>query len=193
MAMGIQESGTITKLLQRADQGDLVARDAVFERAYPEMRRLAKVAVRRWNGLLPETATDVVNQVCERLIRAKTLPVTDRVHFYRLFGRIMHAMLIDEFRASKAIKRGGKMRRQELNHEEGTSASMTPNLIDLREALQQLSGEDPDAADAVNLKFFCGQSLEQAADKMGASLAVYRRHLEYGIAWLRTKLGQDQQ
>lgn len=182
--------GTMTVLLDKARNGDRGALDAVFKRAYPEMRAKARQFLNKYGRQFPEGATAMVNLVCEKLLARENLAANDRRHFFNLFGRLMHDALIDEIRAKNAEKRGGKLQRREANDQLCASGGATIDLIDLKNAIEALWQHDPEAAEAINLKFFCGQTLEQVAETMSCTFATARQHLDYGRAWLRAKLSK---
>lgn len=181
-------TGTITLLLSKVRDGDVAAREALFDRAYPEMRRLARSFIVRNRALPSDGATAMVNQVCERLLSQEALTAQDRRHFFALFGRKLHDLMIDEYRAAHALKRGGGFARKEFLDSPMSELAPSGDLIDLRDALEEFRKHDPEAAEVVNLRFFCGQTLEQVAATLQCSLATVRQHSDYGIAWLRVRL-----
>lgn len=185
-----EPTGTITSLLRQARDGDACARATLFERAYPEMQRMARAFLVKNGRTFAETATVMVNRVCMSLLAREPLAGNDRRHFFRLFGRMMHDILVEEIRATFAQKRGGKLRRQEVVEELEAGHGEAFDLIDLREGMDELRVHDPDAADVINLRFFCGQTIEEAASTLGCSFATARQHADYGIAWLRTRLSR---
>jgi RNA polymerase sigma factor (TIGR02999 family) len=182
-------AGTMTLLIHRAREGDRVARDVLFEQAYPEMRQMARQFLKRNGHRFPERETVMVHLVCERLIGRECLAATDRRHFFILFGRMLHDVMVDEIRAVQAKKRGGDMRRHAISEDVAdTDDGAHFDILDLREAIEELRVVDPNSAEAINLRYFCGQTLEQAAEIMGCSFAEIRQHADYGIAWLRSRL-----
>lgn len=182
--------GTITVLLQRVRNGDQAARESLFDQVYPEMRRLAESYVRNNGHSYPESATALVHRVCEKLLGRAEMRGNDRRHFLVVFGHMMHDAMIDVIRAERAAKRGGNVCKEEINTDCGEHHDASFELIDLRDGLRALESVDPLAAEVVNLRFFCGQTLEQAAETTDTTLSVVRQHADYGIAWLRARLSR---
>lgn len=181
--------GTITILLQRARSGEAAAANELFERVYDDLRRLARGKYGHVPGRGLE-GTALVNAACERLLGRDALNAEDRRHFFFLLGRAMHDVLVEEARARAAEKRGGDRRQVPLVDFAADGASHTFEMLDLHAALEELRRADPDAAQVVSLRFFGNRTLEEAAEMMGVTFAVARRHWDYAKAWLSERLSR---
>jgi len=177
--------GTITVLLRQADGA---ARIALIERTYPEMRQIARRYLARRARLFRDSSTVLVHRVCQEMLARENIRAQDRRHFFRLFGRIMHDILIDEVRTRAAIKRGGNLQRRTMEDPGEFEAVELNELIDLRDAIEALREEDETAAEIVTLIHLCGLSIQEAEETLQISTSTVRRNLDYGVAWLRARL-----
>ncbi len=103
----------------------------------------------------------------------------------------MRRILIDQARRKQSSKRGGSMRRVELDAAAllaAPEADATDDLLTLDEALQQLESEDPLKARLVKLRYFAGLALPEAAQALGISLATAKRYWVYARSWLYGKV-----
>jgi RNA polymerase sigma factor (TIGR02999 family) len=103
----------------------------------------------------------------------------------------MRRILIDQARHKRSIKGGGALQRVPLDHEASLVATEGPpgeDLLALDEALRQLEAEDPIKAQLVQLRYFAGASLEDAAAMLGVSTATAKRYWVYSRSWLYGKL-----
>jgi RNA polymerase sigma factor (TIGR02999 family) len=103
----------------------------------------------------------------------------------------MRRSLLNRARDKKRSKRGGERHRVDLDHIEIALDTNDEELIALDDALTQLAGEDPDAARLVNLRFFAGLTLRDAAVSLGLSQRTAERQWSYARAWLYARLSQD--
>lgn len=181
--------GTITVLLRKARDGDLHARDRLFVLVDQDLRRLAA-------GMLPKggwvhgelDATALVNSACERLLGKEQLDAECRKHFFFILGRAMHDCLVEQARAAGSAKRGGGHHRVPLVEFHTDGHRTAAGMLDLDEALEALRTHDPDGAQIVQLRFFGGRTLEEAAEIMGCTFAAARQHWDYARAWLHERL-----
>jgi DNA-directed RNA polymerase specialized sigma24 family protein len=91
-------------------------------------------------------------------------------------------------RRKRRQKRGGGLRRVELDPALLNYASPAEDLLDLNDALECLAAEDPQAAQFVKLRYFAGLSIEEAAEFVGLSRSAACEHWAYARAWLRRRL-----
>jgi RNA polymerase sigma factor (TIGR02999 family) len=103
----------------------------------------------------------------------------------------MRRILLNRARDKKRIKRGGQRRRVDLDQIEIALDTDDEQLIALDEALTQLNSEDPEAARLVNLRFFAGLTLKDAAASLGLSQRTAERQWTYARAWLYARLRRE--
>jgi RNA polymerase sigma factor (TIGR02999 family) len=156
-------------------------------RVYDELRRLAAAYMRREAPGQTLQATALVHEVFLRLADAGT-PWKDERHFVGIAARSMRQILVDRARARGARKRWGGLHRVSL-HDDVPLASNPDRLLPaLDEALTRLEAIDPEQARIVELRFFAGLSIEEAADALAMSPATLKRRWRLARAWLHREL-----
>jgi len=117
-----------------------------------------------------------------------------RGHFFAAAAEAMRRVLIDHARARATEKRGGERKRAlvDVGIDAATLAldDDPATLLDLDAALSEFASESPEMARLVNLRFFGGLTLEQAAMVVGVSPATADRHWAYARAWLFARLSR---
>src|SRR5207245_841915 len=121
-------------------------------------------------------ATALVHEAYLRLVDVdKAQEWSSRGHFFAAAAEAMRRILLNRARDKKRAKRGGERRRVDLDHIEIALDTNDQQLIALDEALSQLAVEDPDAARLVNLRFFAGLTLKDAAASLGLAARTAER------------------
>ncbi len=180
--------GQVTALLKRAASGDAEARDELYPHIYAELRRLAssQMARERVGHTLQPTA--LLHEAFIRLIEAKDIDWVDRGHFFATAAKIMRRILISHARRSQASKRGGELRRIDLDQALVAAPDPEAILISLDAALSRLEIESPRAYQLVELKFFAGLSFEESALAMNVSSRTLKRDWDAAKRWLCREL-----
>jgi len=112
-----------------------------------------------------------------------------RAHFYGVAAKAMRSILIDHARARRAAKRGAGAERVTLGtRREVPDRTPDVDVLELDEALERLAELDPDKARLVELRYFGGLSIEEAAEVLEVSPATLKRHWNTARAWLRREL-----
>jgi RNA polymerase sigma factor (TIGR02999 family) len=114
----------------------------------------------------------------------------NRGHFFAAAAEAMRRILIDAARRKQAEKHGGGRVRMTLDGVQRPAES-PEHLVALDEALNLLAAEEPEVAAIVNLRYFAGLTIEQAAAASGISVRTANRHWAYAKAWLYQQLGQS--
>jgi RNA polymerase sigma factor (TIGR02999 family) len=191
----------VTRILSAIEQGDSQAAEQLWPVVYDELRRLAaqKLAHEKPGQTLQATALVHEAYLClvaspggepgEGPVRWEC-----RGHFFAAAAEAMRRILVDQARRKHSAKRGGD--RQRLALDEGASLAAPDgapkeDLLALDEALRQLAAEDPVKARLVDLRFFAGVSLEDAARMLGVSPSTAKRYWVYARSWLYGKLHGD--
>jgi len=157
---------------------------------YDELRRLAAAYMRRESPGQTLQATALVNEAYLRLANARPA-WKDRRHFVGIAARAMRQILVDQARARGADKRWAQLDRVSL-HESLRAGGSTDDLLPaLDEALTRLERVDPEQARIVELRFFAGLSVEEAADALDISPATLKRRWALARAWLHRELAGE--
>jgi RNA polymerase sigma factor (TIGR02999 family) len=203
--------GEVTRLISAIDRGEPRAAEQLLPLVYDELRKLAanRLAQERPGQTLqatalvheaylrlvgsagsaePELRVDTASAALERSRRAGGT-YNSRGHFFAAAAEAMRRILIDQARRKGRDKRGGGMRRVELNGVDlPTEAPCDVLVID--EAVQKLAAEDPRAAELVKLQYFAGLTLTEAAEVLGISRTTAYHDWAYARAWLRCELDE---
>ena len=154
---------------------------------YNELRRVAAAYMRRERPGQTLQATALVHEAYLRLADAGT-PWTDRRHFVGIAARSMRQILVERARARGAQKRWGALNRVSITDSLQLAADPESMLPSLDEAIDRLEHIDPEQAKVVELRYFAGMSVEEAADAMGMSPATLKRRWSLARAWLFREL-----
>jgi RNA polymerase sigma factor (TIGR02999 family) len=177
---------TITQMLNAIDQGDPHAASQLLPLVYDELRRLAahRLAAEGPGHTLQPTA--LVHEAYVKLVGPNPQHSWNgRIHFFAAAAEAMRRILIDHARRKHRARRGGGIRRVELEDIAVVAESGgADELLALDEALAQLASADPRKAELVRLRYFVGLTLEQAAELLGISRATADRHWAFARAWL---------
>jgi RNA polymerase sigma factor (TIGR02999 family) len=151
---------------------------------YDELRRIAASYMRRERGQTLQ-ATALVN---EAYMRLAGVPFTDRNHFVGVAARSMRQVLVDRARARGAQKRWAGLDRVSLTDSLVRAQSEDTMLPALDEALTRLEAEDPEQARIIELRYFVGLGIDEAAAVLGISPATLKRRFAMARAWLFREL-----
>ncbi len=178
----------VTRILSDLANGKGHAAERLLPLVYDELRRLAAAQMAREKPGQTLDATALVHEAYLRLVDAKPQAASwdGRAHFFAAAAEAMRRILVENARRKKRLKHGGGRRRVPL---EDVAAEAPPDdLLALDEALTQFAEEDPVKARLVQLRFFAGLSIEDAAECLGLSRATAVRHWTYARAWLYEKV-----
>jgi RNA polymerase sigma factor (TIGR02999 family) len=133
-------------------------------------------------------ASALVNEAYLRLIEVKQVQWQNRAHFFAMASRIMRRILVDAARAKAYQKRGaGGLN---LSLDEALEVPNTPvqNFVALDDALNALEAIDPRKCKVVEMRFFGGMSMEEAAEALHLSIGTIKRDWRLARAWLAREL-----
>jgi RNA polymerase sigma factor (TIGR02999 family) len=179
---------TVAQLVESARRGDEQALSALMPLVYDELRRLAASYMRRERPGQTLQATALVHDVYIRLMQDSKLSWQNRSHFFGIAARSMRQILVERARARRAVKRGGSRVRVTLDAGLLAAAAPTIDLEALDEALSRLEVLDADLARVVEVRFFGGLSIEEAAEALDVSPATIKRRWALAKAWLAREL-----
>jgi RNA polymerase sigma factor (TIGR02999 family) len=184
----------LTDLLRAWSAGERDAFDELLPLVYNELHRLAARAMRGQPDGHTLQTTALVHEAYLRLVDREVGPESvvwqSRAHFFAVAARAMRSVLVDHARARRAAKRGGGRRRLEVTvAPDGADQERNIDVIALDEALGRLAEMDQRKVRLVELRFFTGLGIEDAAEVLGISPATVKREWSMARAWLRRELG----
>ena len=182
----------VTQVLSAIEQGDPHAAAQLLPLVYDELRRLAAQQLAREAPGQTLDATGLVHEAYLRLVgTADERRWRDRGHFFAAAAQAMRHLLVDNARRKRREKHGGGRRHVTLDESVPAPPAAEPDLLALDEALTRLEAADPEAAAVVQLRYFGGLSVEEAAEALGTSRASAYRHWAFARAWLLHELSGD--
>ena len=184
-------SPDVTGLLLAWSEGDAGAAADLLPLVYPELRKIAHARMRgEAPGALTLNTTALVHEAYLRLVDGARVSWKDRVHFFAVCARLMRRILVDRARARRSSKRGGDASPVSLGFREGVVEARDEELLALDEALRRLAAADPRMADVVQLRYFGGLTVEEAAHALACSRDTVMRDWKTAKLWLARELGE---
>lgn len=184
------DPGTLTQLLGQARSGDRASEDQLLALVHKELKLLAlqKMAAERANHTLQPTA--LVNEAFLRMFRgdSQRQPISGRKHFFALASTVMRQILVDHARSKHAAKRGGDFRRVELDESTLSTERCLVDVLALDTAMTKLAAISSRAARLVELCFFAGLTIEDAAEVLEVSSRTLKRDWNLARAWLHKEI-----
>jgi RNA polymerase sigma factor (TIGR02999 family) len=182
----------VTRILSAIEHGDPHAAEQLLPLVYDELRTLAAQRLAQEKPGQTLQATALVHEAYLRLAGAPQDQRWDsRGHFFAAAAEAMRRILLNRARDKKRAKRGGDRHRVDLDQVEIALDTNDEQLIALDQALTQLAVEDPEAARLVNLRFFAGLTLKDAALSLGLAPRTAERQWAYARAWLYARLREE--
>ncbi|MDF1504760.1 ECF-type sigma factor [Roseisolibacter sp. H3M3-2] len=182
----------VTELLRAWGAGDAHASEALAPLVYAELRRQARRALQREGDGHTLQPTALVHEAWLRLGGQHDARWESRTQFFAVAARMMRRVLVDHARTRLAAKRGGGATQVTLDPGDPAAAAThtldAADLIALDDALTRLAALDPQKARLVDLRYFAGLSIPEAAAALGVSPATVGREWAVARMWLRREL-----
>ncbi len=178
----------IKRILSAIEHGDAEAASQLLPLVYDDLRRLAARRLAQEQPGQTLSATALVHEAYLRLAGEAARDWDCRGHFFAAAAEAMRRILVENARRKKRLKHGGGRRRDPLDAVDAPAAAPSEDMLALNEALAQLEVEDPVKARLVELRFFAGLSVEDAASCLGISRATADRYWAFARAWLYDKV-----
>jgi RNA polymerase sigma factor (TIGR02999 family) len=178
----------VMAVLRAAQAGDAAAAARLLPLVYDELRQLARARMAQLPPGQTLQPTALVHEAYLRLLGKADLHLENKRHFFFAAARAMRDILVEQARSKAGPRRGGGRRRVELEDTPAEAGPPAAEILALNEALAELEKEDPLKAQIVNLRYFAGMTVEEAAHVLGLSVRSLHRHWRFIKAWLRSRL-----
>jgi RNA polymerase sigma factor (TIGR02999 family) len=179
----------VTRILSSIEQGDPRAAAELLPLVYEALRELAAAKLAREKPGQTLQATALVHEAYLRLVESdEARQWNSRGHFFAAAAEAMRRILVDQARRKQAGKHGGQLRRVSLDDADIGSSPAADDLLDIDAALTQLAAEDAQAAGLIQMRYFAGLSIEDAAAALGISRSTAYEHWAYARMRLRCLL-----
>ncbi|HYV29096.1 MAG TPA: sigma-70 family RNA polymerase sigma factor [Candidatus Eisenbacteria bacterium] len=178
----------VTRILDRAQQGDPKAAEELLPLVYDELRKLA--AFKMSNEVAGQTLqpTALVHEAWLKLVGSTDQQWRNRKHFFGAAAEAMRRILIDRARKRNRSRHGHGLERIDLSRVDVAAETDDETLVAVDEALSRLATESPERAELVKLRYFVGLSIPDAAEALGISESTAKRQWNYVRAWLYREL-----
>lgn len=165
--------------------------DSLLTSVYDELRRLAAYQLGREKRGHSLQATALVHEAYLRLAGQSAGNWQNRTHFVAIASQMMRRVLVDHARARLRDKRGGGAATVSLSEAMELGDGRDVEVLDLDRALGRLGEVDPVKVKLVELRYFGGLTIEEAAEVLGLSTATLEREWRFSRAFLRRELGEE--
>jgi RNA polymerase sigma factor (TIGR02999 family) len=182
---------TISSLITAAESGDSAATDALFAALYSELHRMAKRELARRGAPPSLSVTTLLHEAYLDISGRAGTSFPDRARFMGYAARVMRGLIIDHARSRAAVKRGGEFQLTSLDDHDVGNPVDAKELSNISDALDQLAKVEPDLAELVDLKFFCGFSFGEIGALRKLSERTVQRQWEKARIYLHQSLHPD--
>lgn len=177
----------VTQALAALADGQLDARDRLWELVYQELRQMAQSHLSREHGQASLVPTALVHETYLRLLG--NLPdLAHRAHFFGAAGHAMRRILVERARARQRDKRGGGVAPVSWSAALGVAGPDDGELLDIDDLLRRLEQLDAQMVRVVELRWFAGLSVEETAAALATSPRTVNRSWTAARAWLLQQL-----
>ena len=181
----------VTQLLNAWREGDQTAREELMTVVYNELHRLAHHYMKKEApGHLLQTSA-LLNEAFLRLVDQRNVQWRNRAHFFGIAAQMMRRVLVDYARSRGYAKRGGGLRHISLDEALTVCDQRSAEVVELDDALNQLAQLDPRKSQLVELRFFAGLSIKEAAAVLSVSTGTVMRDWTLAKAWLRREISTN--
>ena len=183
-----RSSKEISEMLLEWSNGHQEVLEELMPLVYDELRRLAAHHLRRERPDHTLQPTALVHEAYLRLVDQTQVRWHGRAHFFGIAANLMRQVLVNHALAHRATKRGGTAIKLTLEEAVGVSKEEGVDLVALDQALSRLAALDPQQSQVVELRFFGGLTIEEAAEVLRVSPATVKREWTLAKAWLHCAL-----
>jgi RNA polymerase sigma factor (TIGR02999 family) len=181
----------VSRILEKIQQGEPSAADALLPLVYDELRKLAAARLAQENPGQTLQATALVHEAYLRLVGEGLDKHWDhRGHFFAAAADAMRRILVEQARRKQRVRHGGGMERRALDEACSLAESPPNELLAVDEALTRLASLNPVRAEVVKLRFFAGLTMPEVAQTLRISLPTAERYWAFARTWLFTELQQ---
>ena len=184
----------LSNLMPSADRGGSQPSEALFGALYRELRGVARRELARSGPGASLGATSLLHEAYLDIAQREGMAFPDRARFFSYTARVMRGLIIDGLRRRQASKRGGDFEITSLDGKDMGPAAPGSGAEDferLGRALDELAAVEPEIAQVVDLKFFCGFTFTEIASLRGVSERTVQRHWDKARIYLRGALRED--
>jgi RNA polymerase sigma factor (TIGR02999 family) len=183
-------SPDVTELLIAHGAGDAHAFDRLVPLVYEDLRRIARVQLRRRSASDTLDTGGLVHEAYLRLVDQSRASWRDRGHFFAVSAMAMRQIVVDHARRRTRLKRGGDRPAVSLDAADAQEPGIreAEHVLEVDVALKKLAAIDPRLAQVVECRYFAGLTEDETAAALGVSVRTAQREWFKARAWLRDEL-----
>lgn len=182
---------TISSLITEAENGDSSAADQLFSSLYTELHRMARRELARRGSPASISVTTLLHEAYLDIAAREGSRFPDKPRFMGYAARVMRGLVVDHARSRNAIKRGGEFEITSLKTDVVENSSDPKELSLISDALDHLAKVEPELAELVDLKFFCGFTFAEIAALRNLSERTVQRNWEKARIYLHRSIRAD--
>ncbi len=183
-----QAAADITALLREWSNGSEEVEEALFAELYPHLRAVAANRLMKEGPAASLQVTELVHETFLKLVDQRRVSWHSRVHFLAISAQVMRRLLVDRYRRRASAKRGNQPRRLALEQVYLATSEPEVDVLALHHALHRLEEAHPGAAQLVELRYFGGMTVEEAATFLRISRSTVVRRWQFARIWLKKAL-----
>lgn len=178
----------ITNLIKKWQEGNIEARNQLFDQVNNELRQIAVSKLHQFNNEVLLQPTLLVNETFIKMVNQQELNINDRKHFFAIAAIVIFQTICDYKRQEIALKRGGELQKVSFSGIELAVPNLEMDFIALEEALNELAKKDERAVNVFLLKNLLGLTIKEICETVNLSHSVVETDLRFAKAWLKNKL-----
>ena len=183
----------VTRILSAIEQGDQKASEQLLPLVYDELRKLAAQKMAHENPDQTLQATALVHEAYIRLVDVdKVQHWNSRGHFFGAAAEAMRRILVENARRKMSLRQGRQFQRQDVDIDVLSQQKNSAEILAIDEALKKLALENPPVSKLVELRYFAGLTLDEAAAAIDVSVRTAHRYWTYAKAWLHQEIGDNE-
>src|SRR5262245_61700751 len=182
----------VTRMLERASEGDSRAAAELLPLVYEELRRLAAYKMAQEKPGQTLQATALVHEAWLRLGQSNRQEWRGREHFFRAAAEAMRRILVDNARRKLRLRHGGQLERVDIELADLPISTDDEKCVRVSDALDRLAQIDERKAQVVKLHLFTGLELKEIAPLLGTAEKTVQRDWSFARAWLSLKLKSEE-
>ena len=192
MAMPLSSQKEVTQLLGAWSSGDQRALEKLIPLVQPELHRLAHHYMSRERAGHTLQTTALLDEAYLLLVDHTKRNWQNRTHFVAAAAQLMRRIMVDHARERHALKRGAGALKVTLDEAAAVTERRSEVLLALDDALERLAAQDPRKSQIVELRYFGGLTVEEAAEFLKLSQRTVEREWNMAKAWLYRALSGEE-
>jgi RNA polymerase sigma factor (TIGR02999 family) len=183
-------SHEVTELLNRWGNGDRGAFDALLPLVYKELHKIAKRGMAQQDPGNTLQTTALIHEAYLKLIGGAEHGWENRRHFFSVAAKAIRHILVDHARERAADKRGGGFQMVPLDEPLEAARGAATKILALEDAMKSLEASYPRQAQVVELRHYCGFSVEETAQSLQVSPETVGRDWRFAKSFLRREMSR---